>query len=58
MTSVKAQQYKTRTAERKTYDRLYRLYMSVHDAFGGVNKASDLSRVMKELLEIKLSTTK
>ena len=58
MTSVKAQQYKPRTAERKTYDRLYRLYMSVHDAFGGVNKASDLSRVMKELLEIKLSTTK
>ena len=58
MTSVKALQYKPRTAERKTYDRLYRLYMSVHDAFGGVNKSSDLSRVMKELLEIKLSTTK
>ena len=58
MTSVKALQYKPRTAERKTYDRLYRLYMSVHNAFGGVNKSSDLSRVMKELLEIKLSTTK
>ncbi|MEI8311559.1 MAG: ribulokinase [Verrucomicrobiota bacterium] len=58
MTSVKALQYKPRTAERKTYDRLYRLYLSVHDAFGGVNKSSDLSRVMKELLEIKLSTTK
>ena len=58
MTSVKALQYKPRTAARKTYDRLYRLYMTVHDAFGGVNKSSDLSRVMKDLLEIKLSTTK
>ena len=58
MTSVKPLQYKPRAAERKTYDRLYRLYMAVHDAFGGVNKSSDLSRVMKELLEIKLSSTK
>ena len=58
MTSVKPVQYKPRAAERKTYDRLYRLYMAVHDAFGGVNKSSDLSRVMKELLEIKLSSTK
>ncbi|MEI8386528.1 MAG: ribulokinase [Verrucomicrobiota bacterium] len=58
MTSVKALQYKPRPAERKTYDRLYRLYMSVHDAFGGVNKATDLSRVMKDLLEIQLTTTK
>jgi len=58
MTSVKPVQYKPRAAERKTYGRLYRLYMAVHDAFGGVNKSSDLSRVMKELLEIKLSATK
>ena len=58
MTSVKALQYKPRTAVRKTYDRLYRLYMAVHDAFGGVNKSSDLSRVMKDLLEIKQSTAK
>lgn len=58
MTSVKALQYKPRKAERKTYDHLYRLYMTVHDAFGGVNKSSDLSRIMKDLLEIKLSSTK
>ncbi len=58
MTSVKAVQYKPRHAERKTYDHLYRLYMTVHDAFGGVTKSSDLSRIMKDLLEIKLSTTK
>jgi len=58
MTSVKPLQYKPRAAERKTYDRLYRLYMAVHDAFGGVNKSSDLSKVMKELLEIKHTATK
>ena len=58
MTSVKPLQYKPRAAERKTYARLYRLYMSVHDAFGGVSKSSDLSRVMKDLLEIKLAATK
>jgi L-ribulokinase len=58
MTSVKPLQYKPRTAERKIYDRLYLLYMAVHDAFGGVNKISDLSRVMKDLLEIKQSITK
>ena len=58
MTSVKPLQYMPRAAERKTYDRLYRLYMAVHDAFGGVDKSSNLSRVMKDLLEIKLSATK
>ncbi len=58
MTSVKAVEYKPRKAERKTYDHLYLLYMTVHDAFGGVTKSSNLSRIMKDLLEIKLSTTK
>ena len=58
MTTVKAVQYKPRKAERKTYDHLYRLYMTVHDAFGGVTKSSNLSLVMKELLEIKLSSIK
>ena len=58
MTSVKPLQYKPRPAERKIYDCLYRLYMAVHDAFGGVDKSADLSRVMKDLLEIKLSGTK
>jgi L-ribulokinase len=55
MTSVKPLQYKPRAAARKTYGRLYRLYMSLHDAFGGVTKSADLSHVMKELLEIKQS---
>lgn len=53
MTSLKPVEYKPRTKERKTYDRLYRLYRDLHDAFGGVNREADLGRVMKELLEIK-----
>lgn len=53
MTSIKAKQYKPIAANRKSYDRLYALYRQIHDSFGGLNKAADLSRVMKDLLEIK-----
>jgi len=56
MTSVKPKSYRPITANRKIYDRLYALYRTTHDAFGGVNKSSDLSRVMKELLALKEST--
>ena len=34
------------------YDRLYSLYLKLHDSFGGVAQ-SDMGSVMKELLEIK-----
>ena len=37
----------------KTYNDLYRLYRALHDAFGGVNRNADLSRVMKDLIAIK-----
>jgi len=53
MTSVKARSYRPIPANRKAYDRLYRLYQKLHDAFGGLDRAADLSGVMKELLEIK-----
>ncbi|QYM79370.1 ribulokinase [Horticoccus luteus] len=53
MTSVKAKGYRPITANRKVYDQLYGLYRRVHDAFGGLNQNADLSRVMKELLEVK-----
>jgi L-ribulokinase len=53
MTRVRAKSYRPIAANRKVYDRLYLLYRQVHDAFGGVNKSADLSRVMKDLLEIK-----
>ncbi len=53
MTSVKEIEYKPNAAARKTYNALYRFYRQLHDAFGGVNSAADLSQVMKELLKIK-----
>ncbi|MEN9813101.1 MAG: hypothetical protein RL479_1787, partial [Verrucomicrobiota bacterium] len=37
----------------RTYDELYRLYRRAHDAFGGLDKSADLSRVMKDLLVLK-----
>lgn len=54
MTGVKELSY-TPGPERAVYDRLYGLYRELHDAFGGVNRAADLSGVMKELLAIKQS---
>ncbi len=53
MTSLKKVSYKPKPAAQKTYEQLYSLYRQCHDAFGGVNKSSDLSRVMKDLLTIK-----
>ena len=53
MTSVQAKSYRPIAANRKIYSQLYTLYRATHDAFGGVNKSSDLSRVMKDLLALK-----
>lgn len=53
MTSLKRTAYRPRPAAQKTYAELYALYRQLHDAFGGVNDQADLSRVMKQLLEIK-----
>jgi L-ribulokinase len=53
MTRVLPKSYRPIPANQKVYDDLYRLYRKVHDAFGGVDKAADLSRVMKDLLVIK-----
>jgi L-ribulokinase len=53
MTSVQNKTYRPIAANQKTYHELYRIYRQLHDAFGGLTKAADLSRVMKELLEIK-----
>jgi L-ribulokinase len=53
MSSLKNVSYQPDPARRAVYDRLYRLYRTIHDVFGGVTKSADLSRVMKELLEIK-----
>ncbi len=53
MTRVRRKAYRPIAANRKTYDQLYALYRQVHDAFGGLNRSADLSRVMKDLLALK-----
>jgi L-ribulokinase len=53
MTSLKKISYKPKPAAQKTYNELYALYRQVHDAFGGLNRSADLSRVMKDLLALK-----
>ncbi len=53
MTSLKSVRYEPDPANARVYDQLYALYRQVHDAFGGVNKAADLSGLMKTLIEIK-----
>lgn len=57
MTRLKKVAYKPRAANRRTYDRLYALYLKLHDSFGGVEKSADLSRVMKDLLAIKAAAS-
>jgi len=53
MTSLKPKRYKPDAARRKVYEKLYALYLQLHDAFGGVKKEADLSGVMKELIRLK-----
>lgn len=53
MTSLKDIIYEPTPEHVPIYDQLHRLYQEVHDAFGGVNRAADLSRVMKELIALK-----
>jgi L-ribulokinase len=53
MTSLKPVAYKPNPAARRTYQKLYGLYLQLHDSFGGLNKLADLSNVMKALLSLK-----
>ena len=53
MTSIKAVCYTPKPENQAVYHKLYALYRQLHDAFGGVNKSSDLSGLMKELIAIK-----
>ena len=53
MTSLKPKRYRPDASRQKVYDKLYVLYRSLHDAFGGVKRDADLSGIMKELIRIK-----
>jgi len=53
MSGVKETVYKPIADNNKVYNKLYMLYKQLHDSFGLQGQSSDLSNVMKELLEIK-----
>jgi len=53
MTSVKPEQYEPDPKARRAYHRLYKLYRTLHDGFGGVKRTVGLSRLMKDLIALK-----
>jgi L-ribulokinase len=53
MTSTKPQVYHPNPAATPTYDRLFALYRTLHDAFGTRVQQGGLDRLMKELLAIQ-----
>jgi len=58
MTSIKPQVWEPKPENQKIYERLYSLYLQLHNAFGGVTRSADLSGVMKDLIEIKQSQSR
>jgi L-ribulokinase len=56
MVKIKPKAYSPKPDAQKSYTSLYSLYRKLHDAFGGINKSSDLSRVMKDLLVLREKT--
>ncbi len=53
MARLRKVSYRPDPARRKTYDRLYGHYRTLHDGFGGVRRSTDLSGVMKGLLNLR-----
>jgi L-ribulokinase len=53
MTGVQERLFTPNPASVAVYERLYRLYRRMHDAFGVAGTRTDLSDVMKELLSIR-----
>ncbi len=58
MTGVKETVYKPNKKSVAVYEELYRLYSSLHDAFGIKNHHENLYPVMKRLIEIRESVRK
>jgi L-ribulokinase len=56
MTFLKDVSYQPDPQRHAIYDEIYRLYLTLHDAFGGINSAADLSGVMKDLIALKQRT--
>jgi L-ribulokinase len=57
MTHVKKIRYRPNPRSRRIYNRLFTQYGALHDAFGGLTRRSDVSRVMKELIVLRDART-
>ncbi len=53
MTGVQPKQYAPIPANVAIYERLYKLYRQLHDAFGVAGHTADVSNVMKDLLHVR-----
>lgn len=53
MTGLKDRVFTPDRDAHKVYQRLYRLYMDLHDAFGRTGRHPDLEGLMKELIDIR-----
>ncbi|MEO2038481.1 MAG: ribulokinase, partial [Martelella sp.] len=53
MTGLKDIRYDPIPENVAVYEELYGLYLTLHDGFGGITRDSDLSKVMKDLIEIR-----
>jgi len=53
MTGVQKQVFRPIAKNAAVYNRLFKLYRSLHDSFGIKGTRQDLSRVMKDLLAIR-----
>jgi L-ribulokinase len=53
MVRIRKASYRPDPRRRRVYERLYAQYRLLHDGFGGVSRETDLSQVMKELLDIR-----
>ncbi len=58
MTGVKPEVFHPNRVAVVAYDRLYRLYLQLHDAFGVKGGQQDMSNVMKDLLQIRREAIK
>lgn len=53
MTGIKPKDYRPNPKAVAAYQKIYPLYLRLHDAFGGVGDACDLADVMKDLIRIR-----
>lgn len=58
MTSLKPVRYEPIPENVAVYSRLFKVYRDLHDAFGGVNRNADLSKLMKDLIRIREEQTR